>query len=82
MDRGAWWAAVHRDTKSQTGPKRLSTHNAPMSDPLELCENVVLSNCVIIIRKQLFQNFEVFSCLLWKSEKGKVSKKKSSDLTL
>ena len=26
MDRGAWWAAVHRVTESQTRLKRLSTH--------------------------------------------------------
>ena len=26
MDRGAWWAAIHRVTKSQTRLKRLSTH--------------------------------------------------------
>ena len=26
MDRGAWWATVHRVTKSQTWLKRLSTH--------------------------------------------------------
>ena len=26
MDRGAWWAAVHRVTKTQTQLKRLSTH--------------------------------------------------------
>ena len=25
MDRGAWWATVHRVAKSQTGLKRLST---------------------------------------------------------
>ena len=25
MDRGAWWATVHRITKSQTGLKGLST---------------------------------------------------------
>ena len=25
MDRGAWWATVHRVTKSQTGLKQLST---------------------------------------------------------
>ena len=28
MDRGAWWATVHRVTKSQTRLKRLSTHTA------------------------------------------------------
>ena len=26
MDRGAWWATVHRVTKSWTGLKQLSTH--------------------------------------------------------
>ena len=26
MDRGAWWAIVHRVTKSLTGLKRFSTH--------------------------------------------------------
>ena len=26
MDRGAWWATVHKVTKSQTWLKRLSTH--------------------------------------------------------
>ena len=26
MDRGAWWATVHKFTKSPTGLKRLSTH--------------------------------------------------------
>ena len=27
MDRGAWWATVHRITKSQTRLKRLSTQS-------------------------------------------------------
>ena len=27
MDRGAWWATVHRVSKSQTRLKRLSTQN-------------------------------------------------------
>ena len=26
MDRGAWWATVHRVSKSRTGLKRLSMH--------------------------------------------------------
>ena len=26
MDRGAWWATVHRAAKSQTRLKKLSTH--------------------------------------------------------
>ena len=29
LDRGAWWATVHGVTKSQTRPKRLSTHTHP-----------------------------------------------------
>ena len=27
MDRGGWWATVHRIAKSQTQLKQLSTHN-------------------------------------------------------
>ena len=27
MDRGAWWATVHRAEKSQTQLKQLSMHN-------------------------------------------------------
>ena len=26
MDRGAWWATVHRDAKSQTRQKQLQAH--------------------------------------------------------
>ena len=26
IDRGAWWATIHRVARSQTPPKRLSTH--------------------------------------------------------
>ena len=29
LDRGASWATVHMVAKSQTGPKRLSTHELP-----------------------------------------------------
>ena len=29
MDRGAWWAIIHRFVKSHTGLKRLSTHAQP-----------------------------------------------------
>ena len=37
MDRGAWWAAVHRVAKSQTQLKRLSMHAPTVSN--------VFSNC-------------------------------------
>ena len=33
MDRGAWWATIHRVTKSQTQLKQLSTHNVPYLHP-------------------------------------------------
>ena len=34
MDRGAWWATVHRVTKRQTRLKQLSTHACnPTSHP-------------------------------------------------
>ena len=32
MDRGAWWATVHRVTKSQTRPKQLRMHTRPMEE--------------------------------------------------
>ena len=31
MDRGAWWAMVHRNTKSRTQLKRLSMHASWLS---------------------------------------------------
>ena len=34
MDRGAWWAMVHRVAKSRTGLKRLSTHSQGASESL------------------------------------------------
>ena len=30
--RGAWWAPVHGVTKSQTGPKRISTQHWPKKE--------------------------------------------------
>ena len=32
MDRGAWWATVHRVEKSRTQLKRLSTHSTMMNN--------------------------------------------------
>ena len=31
MDRGAWWATVHRVTKSQTQLERLNMHTHPLT---------------------------------------------------
>ena len=35
MDRGAWWATVHRITKSQIQLKRLSMHSMTLEVPLK-----------------------------------------------
>ena len=35
MDRGAWWATVHRITKSQIQLKRLSMHSMTLQFPLK-----------------------------------------------
>ena len=35
MERGAWWASVHRFAKSQTWLKWLSTHGPPLCSPLD-----------------------------------------------
>ena len=40
MVRGAWWATVHRVTKSQTRLKQLSTHTGPSVSSLILLEDV------------------------------------------
>ena len=37
MDRGAWWDAVHRVTKSWTGLKRLSSSSSPVILPTLDC---------------------------------------------
>ena len=33
MNRGAWWATVHKVAKSQTGLKQISTYTAQHSVP-------------------------------------------------
>ena len=40
MVKGAWWATVHRVTKSQTRLKQLSTHTGPSVSCLILLEDV------------------------------------------
>ena len=40
MDRGAWWAAAHRVTKSQTLLKQLSPHLLRVDLSEELCDHV------------------------------------------
>ena len=37
MNRGAWWATVHRVTKSQTWLKHLSMHTCSYPQSLEIC---------------------------------------------
>ena len=37
MNRGAWWATVHRVAKSQTLLKRLSTHSTNLNCVCGLC---------------------------------------------
>ena len=37
MDRGAWWATVHKVTQSWTQLKQLSIHVCYLSSPQEHC---------------------------------------------
>ena len=39
MERGAWWATVHRVTKSQTGLKRLSAHACKQEQTIQEIKN-------------------------------------------
>ena len=40
MDRGAWWARVHRVTKNQTQLTRLSTHSGQYKQIMEYSQSV------------------------------------------
>ena len=40
MDRGAWWATVHRVTKNQTHLKRLSDHGLQFLAAKKILANV------------------------------------------
>ena len=54
MDRGAWWATVHRVTKSWAGLKQLSTHMHTRIQALTLriCEYVTVHGkmyCLLLL---------------------------------
>ena len=65
MDRGAWWATVHRVTKSQTLLKGLSTHSY-ITCTILLISSVQFNgikhiHCCATITTIHFQNFFSFS---------------------
>ena len=41
MDRGSWWAIVHRVTKSRTQLKQLSTHMHVCSYSLDMYDEII-----------------------------------------
>ena len=47
MDRGAWWATVHRVAKSWTGVKRLSTHAQVLEATLN---HTIAQNLIFAVR--------------------------------
>ena len=55
LDRGAWWATVHRVAKSQTRLKRLSTHNIEKDPEIEI-SSPLMSGIILIT-----MNFKVNS---------------------
>ena len=57
MDRGAWWATVHRVAKSQTWLKRLGTHTSLRSD-LPVC-----FSSPAVLRKQTLRGVSMLSSL-------------------
>ena len=58
MDRGAWWATVHRVTKSGKGLKQLTTHAC-----MYMCRKQVYGSLLYLILK-----FAVNLKLIWKIE--------------
>ena len=57
MDRGAWWATVHRVAKIWTGLKEFSTH-AQLIYNVVLVSRVQQSDSVIHIHIPIFSGFE------------------------
>ena len=51
MDRGAWWATVHRVAKSWTWLKWLSTANSTLSYPLVRTNSSVIHSCALWMTK-------------------------------
>ena len=51
MDRGAWWATVHRIAKSQTQLKQLSKHTCCIPET-----NIMLYIKYILILKKILKN--------------------------
>ena len=50
MDRGAWWATVHRVTKSRTWLKWLSVHACRHTHiSIEICLSIQCAMCVFIL---------------------------------
>ena len=60
MDRGAWWATVHRVTKSRTRLKRLNMHR-PISNVLPLS-----SKCILCVYSEKGHGpFKCFPFISW-----------------
>ena len=47
MDRGAWWATVHRVAKSRTGLRRLSTNVPTVGAEFKLSRLSALAPCCL-----------------------------------
>ena len=65
MDRGAWWATVHRVAKSRTQLKRLSTHTQCPQGPSRLSPMAVfpsflwLNNCCVCLSVLLILSLSI-----------------------
>ena len=64
IDRGAWWARVHRVSKSQTQPKQLSMHIDPLFVPIKACAYCVNNVDVPAICRHILKNIRATnSCM-------------------
>ena len=63
MDRGAWWATVHRVAKIQTGLKRLSMHAHSTSDTVTFPREIAfLKFCFTVFLMKLTWEIYNFLC--------------------
>ena len=68
MDRGAWWAAVHGVTQSQTRLKRFSTHTCPVryESPISphFFQNLTFSDILIFTTHRDVKYLPVFKFII------------------
>ena len=67
MDRGAWWATVHRVMKSQMWLKQLSTHAQTWYSLQEKFLLIIVKwGIIIVLTRSIVLTFSLFESVLLK----------------